>query len=44
VVELPIPVGSYTGLAATEKTLFYLSFPVRGMVEEQEGGDNPRAS
>jgi tricorn protease len=43
VVEIPgVPIGNYTGLAATEKTLFYLSLPVRGMVEEQDGGnDNP---
>ena len=41
VVELPVPVGNYSGLAATDKTLFYLSAPVRGMVEEGDGGDNP---
>jgi hypothetical protein len=29
-----VPIGNYTGLAATDKTLFYLSSPVRGMVEE----------
>src|SRR5262245_9886096 len=41
VVELPgVPVGNYGGLAATDKNLFYLSFPVRGMVEE-DGGDSP---
>jgi tricorn protease len=45
VVELPgVPIGNYFGLAATEKTLFYLSAPVRGMVEEQEGGDTPQAT
>jgi tricorn protease len=42
VVELPdVPVGNYGSLAATDKSLFYLSFPVRGMVEEPDGSDNP---
>jgi tricorn protease len=42
VVELPgVPIGIYGGLAATEKTLFYMSQPVRGMVEEEGGDNNP---
>ncbi len=32
-VELPIPVGSYGGLGATAKHLFFLSFPLEGFAE-----------
>ncbi len=28
-VELPVEAGRYYGLAATDKTLFYISFPIR---------------
>ncbi|HEX4826095.1 MAG TPA: S41 family peptidase [Candidatus Polarisedimenticolaceae bacterium] len=38
VVELKVPVGNYSNLAATDKTLFYVSHPVQGMVED--GGDD----
>ncbi|HOX45992.1 MAG TPA: PDZ domain-containing protein [Myxococcota bacterium] len=33
VIELPVPVGTYAGLGATAKTLFFLSFPIQGMGE-----------
>jgi len=45
-VELPVPAGNYQGLAATEKKLFYLSYPLRGMAEEDEAfesGENPES-
>jgi tricorn protease len=35
-VELPVPAGNYWGLAATEEKLFYLSYPLRGMSEDDE--------
>jgi tricorn protease len=44
VVELPVPVGNYGGLAATEKTLFFVSGPVQGMVEGDDDGGNPNGT
>ncbi len=36
-VALPVPLGSYNALSATAQTLFYGSFPVRGMIEQNDG-------
>ncbi len=33
VVEFPVPVGRYAGLAATSKQVFYLSLPLKGFAE-----------
>jgi tricorn protease len=42
VVELPVPVGRYSSLAATADKLFYVSWPLRGWAEEPEGmGEAP---
>jgi tricorn protease len=34
VVELPVPIGSYFGLEATSKQVFYLSAPLKGFAEQ----------
>jgi tricorn protease len=37
-VAFPVPAASYAQLAATSKTVFYLSLPVRGIAELQDDG------
>jgi tricorn protease len=39
-VAFPVPIGNYGNLAATGKTVFYVSAPVRGMAEGD--GDGPQ--
>jgi tricorn protease len=42
-VEIPVEAGRYYGLAATDKSLFYISFPMQGLMEEPElGSDEPQ--
>jgi tricorn protease len=42
-VELPVEAGRYYGLGATEKKLFFVSYPMQGLMEDNElGSDEPR--
>lgn len=43
-VAFPVPPGSYTGLAATAKAVFYADVPVRGMAEASDGDGPPDAT
>lgn len=40
-VAFPVPPGSYAGLAATAKAVFYADFPVRGMAELMDSDGPP---
>ena len=44
VVELPIPIGNYGSLAATDKAVYYISGPVQGMAEGDDDGGQPNGT
>jgi tricorn protease len=43
-VAFPVPLGNYTGLAATAKAVFYADVPVRGVTEGMDGDGPPDAT